>query len=176
MKTLPIFLSTVMASAVLLCTPAVAKDHGGGKDQEKAQKHADKEDRKADKEDRKADKEDRKDEQKADKRAREVRQGAYFVDQDRVYVQRYYSSNYGGSKGCPPGLAKKQNGCLPPGQAKWKVGEPLPRDVQVYSVPQPVLTYLPPAPAGYRYQRVGGDLILVNIRDRTIIDILLNLF
>ena len=24
----------------------------------------------------------------------------------------------GGSKGCPPGLAKKNNGCLPPGQAK----------------------------------------------------------
>lgn len=24
----------------------------------------------------------------------------------------------GSSKGCPPGLAKKQNGCLPPGQAK----------------------------------------------------------
>ncbi len=24
----------------------------------------------------------------------------------------------GGPKGCPPGLAKKHNGCLPPGQAK----------------------------------------------------------
>jgi hypothetical protein len=24
----------------------------------------------------------------------------------------------GANKGCPPGLAKKQNGCLPPGQAK----------------------------------------------------------
>jgi hypothetical protein len=24
----------------------------------------------------------------------------------------------GASKGCPPGLAKKHNGCLPPGQAK----------------------------------------------------------
>jgi hypothetical protein len=24
----------------------------------------------------------------------------------------------GAQKGCPPGLAKKQNGCLPPGQAK----------------------------------------------------------
>ena len=27
-----------------------------------------------------------------------------------------YSYGYGG--GCPPGLAKKNNGCLPPGQAK----------------------------------------------------------
>ena len=28
------------------------------------------------------------------------------------------SGHAGNSKGCPPGLAKKQNGCLPPGQAK----------------------------------------------------------
>lgn len=30
-----------------------------------------------------------------------------------------YSFGYSyGSRGCPPGLAKKSNGCLPPGQAK----------------------------------------------------------
>lgn len=28
----------------------------------------------------------------------------------------------GGPKGCPPGLAKKNNGCLPPGQAKKMYG------------------------------------------------------
>jgi len=171
MKALPIFLGAVMASAALLCTPAFAKDHGD-KDYEKSQKHAEKEDRKADKEDRKADKEDR----KAEKHGRDIRQGAYFVDQDRVYVQRYYTGRYGGSKGCPPGLAKKQNGCVPPGQARWNVGQPLPREVLVYSVPQPVLTYLPAAPAGYRYQRVGGDLILVHVSDRMVIDIMLNIF
>ena len=27
--------------------------------------------------------------------------------------------------GCPPGLAKKRNGCLPPGQA-WKIGQRAP--------------------------------------------------
>jgi Ni/Co efflux regulator RcnB len=164
MKQFPIFLSTMMATAALLCTPAIAKDHGD-KDMEKAQKRADKEDRKADKE-----------ELKADKHGRDVRPGAYFVEQDRVYVQRYYTGHYGGQKGCPPGLAKKNNGCVPPGQAKWEVGQPLPREVQVYAVPQPVLTYLPAAPAGYRYQRVGGDLVLVRITDRVIIDIMLNLF
>ena len=164
MKQLPIFLSTMMAIAALLGTPAIAKDHGD-KDMEKAQKRADKEDRKADKE-----------ELKADKHSREVRPGAYFVEQDRVYVQRYYTGQYGGKKGCPPGLAKKNNGCVPPGQAKWEIGQPLPREVQVYSVPQPVLTYLPAAPAGYRYQRIGGDLVLVRITDRVIIDIMLNLF
>ncbi|MEP7130966.1 MAG: hypothetical protein ABI770_07550 [Sphingomicrobium sp.] len=35
------------------------------------------------------------------------------------------SQGYGGSGGCPPGLAKKHNGCLPPGQAKklYHVGQ-----------------------------------------------------
>ena len=30
-----------------------------------------------------------------------------------------------GTGGCPPGLAKKNNGCMPPGQAKklWNVGQ-----------------------------------------------------
>jgi hypothetical protein len=27
-------------------------------------------------------------------------------------------TDYGGGGGCPPGLAKKNNGCLPPGHAK----------------------------------------------------------
>ena len=34
-----------------------------------------------------------------------------------------------GAGGCPPGLAKKNNGCLPPGQAKklYNVGQRFPR-------------------------------------------------
>jgi len=118
-------------------------------------------------------------EEKAERReeAREIKQGAYFNDRHREDVRRYYVEHYGGKKGCPPGLAKKHNGCLPPGQArKWAVGQPLPRDVVVYTVPQPVLTYLPPAPVGYRYERVGGDLVLIHIGDRVVVDIMLNLF
>jgi hypothetical protein len=37
-----------------------------------------------------------------------------------------YDSAYGyGTGGCPPGLAKKHNGCMPPGQAKklFRVGQ-----------------------------------------------------
>jgi hypothetical protein len=41
-------------------------------------------------------------------------------------------------RGCPPGLAKKNNGCMPPGQAKarWRVGQRLPTAYQNYYVPQ----------------------------------------
>jgi hypothetical protein len=63
---------------------------------------------------------------------------------------------------CPPGLAKKNNGCLPPGQAKkLAVGQAVPAGV-VYAVPQSALVRLPPAPPGYRYAMVGNDVILVS--------------
>ncbi|HUR89035.1 MAG TPA: hypothetical protein VMZ74_08110 [Ramlibacter sp.] len=163
MKKFPIVLSTAMAAAFLFGAPAFAKDHG-----DKDAKHAEKEERKAQKEDRKAEKREQK---------LEARRGAYFREQDRERVRGYYVEHYGGGKGCPPGLAKKHNGCMPPGHArKWDVGSPLPRDVVVYSVPQPVVTYLPPAPVGYRYQRVGGDLVLIHVSDRVVIDIMLDVF
>lgn len=159
MKKLSIAVGTALAAAFLFGTPAFAKDHGD---------KGDKEDRKGEKQERKADKHERKE---------EIRQGQYFDDRRREQVRGYYVEHYGGGKRCPPGLAKKHDGCMPPGQArKWDVGHPLPRDVAVYSVPQPVLTYLPPAPVGYRYQRVGGDLVLVHINDRVVVDIMLNIF
>ena len=40
-----------------------------------------------------------------------------FGDSDRRAVQEYYQSPARG-KGCPPGLAKKHNGCQPPGHAR----------------------------------------------------------
>ena len=45
------------------------------------------------------------------------------VDRSR-FADRSYDDGYrgGGSEGCPPGLAKKNNGCLPPGQAKKYLG------------------------------------------------------
>ena len=46
---------------------------------------------------------------------------------DRTTVYTYYRTEFGAGR-CPPGLAKKGNGCLPPGQARklWVVGQPLP--------------------------------------------------
>ena len=40
-----------------------------------------------------------------------------------------------GAGGCPPGLAKKNNGCLPPGQAKklFNVGQRLPYGYNSYT-------------------------------------------
>ena len=78
-----------------------------------------------------------------------MKQGAYFDDRNRNAVQTYYASAGQGGKGCPPGLAKKNNGCMPPGQAKkWHVGQPLPATVVTYPVPHQIVIGLPPVPSG----------------------------
>jgi Ni/Co efflux regulator RcnB len=92
-----------------------------------------------------------------------------FVANDRVVVKDYFSGSFAG--GCPPGLAKKGNGCMPPGQAKkWSVGQRLPRDVQWYEVPRDLYVRLTPPPVGYRYVRVGADVLLMAIATSIIID------
>ena len=56
--------------------------------------------------------------------AEEQGHGNHFGDRDRAVIHDYYvDAGRGGH--CPPGLAKKNNGCLPPGQAKklYNVGQ-----------------------------------------------------
>jgi hypothetical protein len=93
----------------------------------------------------------------------DVKVGAYFNDGHRAAARSYYVQQYPQGRKCPPGLAKKNNGCLPPGQAKkYAVGQPLPREVVWYPVPRPVIVQLPVAPVGYRYVRVGNDILLLS--------------
>jgi Ni/Co efflux regulator RcnB len=84
-----------------------------------------------------------------------------FADHDRVAVHEYFSNATRHGR-CPPGLAKKHNGCLPPGQAKrWRIGYPLPRDVIYYNLPPALAVQLTPPPAGYRYVRVASDILMI---------------
>ena len=95
-----------------------------------------------------------------------------FDDANRRIVNEYYGKKFRTGK-CPPGLAKKNNGCMPPGQARnWAVGQPIPRGVTTYAVPQIVIAQLPPAPYGYRYTRIGGDIVLVQQQNNLIVDII----
>jgi Ni/Co efflux regulator RcnB len=156
-----------MALAAVFVMPAFAgqNEGHGNKQADKAEKHAQKQAEKAGKRAEKADK------QAAKREAQEVKMGAYFDDHHREAARSYYHEHY--ARNCPPGLAKKNNGCMPPGQAKkWGVGEPIPRGVTVYSVPQPVLVQLPPPPYGYRYARIGNDIVLVQARNNVIVDII----
>jgi hypothetical protein len=100
---------------------------------------------------------------------KEIAPGAYFNDRNREAVRAYYPARKG--KSCPPGLARKGNGCLPPGQAlKWHVGDRLPRDVKAGPVPHAVLVKLPRLPPGHKYVQVAGDILLVAIGSQMIVD------
>ena len=59
------------------------------------------------------------DEQHADRKEH----GRHFSDHDHLVVREYYQAEFRGGK-CPPGLAKKNNGCLPPGQAQEMARRP----------------------------------------------------
>lgn len=115
---------------------------------------------------------DRRDERRDDKRdeRRDDRRSAHFDDRHRTIVNNYYSNSFRTGR-CPPGLAKKNNGCLPPGQAKkWSMGHTLPREVIYYNLPQPVLVDLGPPPTGHKYVRVASDILLIAIGTGMVVD------
>ena len=153
-------------------------------DRGKGDKHGDKRDKQEEKFEKRADKRERKAEKDDDKREKheskhhdrdDVRVGQYFNDQQRESVRGYYVQQYGDGRRCPPGLAKKNNGCMPPGQVPYTLGQPLPRTVTVYQVPQPVIVQLPLAPPGYRYVRVGNDILLVSPQSQMVVDVIAGL-
>ena len=165
-------------ASVFIAGPSLADDdHGnkhGDKRAEKAEKHFRKDAEKADKREEK----DREKEEKHGGRRGDrddVRIGHYFNDQQRQAVRTYYVEQYGDGRRCPPGLAKKNNGCVPPGQVRYIVGQPLPRTVTVYQLPQPVIVQLPLAPPGYRYVRVGNDILLVSPQSQLVVDVIAGL-
>ena len=92
--------------------------------------------------------------------------------QDRAVVYQYYRTEYSAGR-CPPGLAKKGNGCLPPGQAKklWVIGQPLPPAVIYEPVPRAVVQQLAPVPPGYDYVRVDNDVLLMDMTNRMVADV-----
>jgi Ni/Co efflux regulator RcnB len=86
-----------------------------------------------------------------------------FGSQDRVVAREYFGGLVQQGR-CPPGLAKKNNGCMPPGQAKkWAVGQRLPRDVVFYDLPPDLLVRLSVPPQGYRYVRVAADILMIAV-------------
>ena len=90
-------------------------------------------------------------------------------DRDRNAVYSYYRTEHAAGN-CPPGLAKKNNGCLPPGQAKkmWAIGQPLPAAIYYEPLPPMLLGRLSPAPAGYQYVRVASDILMLAVGTRMV--------
>jgi len=98
-----------------------------------------------------------------------------FDDDHRSRIRDYYGQEF--SRGhCPPGLAKKNNGCLPPGQArKWAMGQPLPRGVEFYPLAPELARQLGRTPEGYRYVRVASDVLMIAIGTNLVVDAITDL-
>jgi len=100
----------------------------------------------------------------------DVRVSVYFNDHQRTVVRDYYEESFRHGR-CPPGLAKKHNGCMPPGQArKWQQGRPLPRDVIYHDLPPRVVVSLGVPPSGHKYVRVASDILLIAIGTGMVVD------
>ncbi len=154
MRILPVVLMAVLTAGAAVAEKHEGAGQGKGGKQEQKQKARD----------------GGKGSQQARPAQQEVRVGAYFGDPQRVVIREYYAKQYSAGR-CPPGLAKKNNGCMPPGQAKkWAVGQPLHHDVVYYLVPQSVVIRLGVPPAGHKYVRVAGDILLIAIGTSMIVD------
>jgi hypothetical protein len=99
------------------------------------------------------------------------REAVVFTDRDRERVRTYWTEEYRRGK-CPPGLAKKNNGCRPPGLVKerYVIGQPLPTVVVVRPLPRVLVTRLGPPPAGYTYGMVDGDVVKLAVGTRLVVD------
>lgn len=88
---------------------------------------------------------------------------------DRELISNYIRSDV--RRNCPPGLAKKNPPCIPPGKAKkWRTGYPLPDDVVFFPVTGDLLAHLSPLPRGYRYVQVDKDVLLIAEASKKVID------
>lgn len=91
----------------------------------------------------------------------------HFNDDAQTVIRSYMRDSH--RTNCPPGLAKKNNNCLPPGQAKkYRIGGNAPSDYQ--DVPAELLHRLSPPPAGAFYAMVDKDVLLIAEAGHKVLD------
>lgn len=92
------------------------------------------------------------------------------------FAARYANAGRGWVDGCPPGLAAKHNGCMPPGQAMKLLGSPLSRAASfatLAALPESLRYMYPDTPD--RYYRYGDGYLYGVNRNTDVIDSLLPL-
>jgi Ni/Co efflux regulator RcnB len=151
---------TALTVGALASTPALATrpewagNQGGSKPEQRDQRSA---------------------ERRGDDGRRDVVVESRFGDRHRTASRDYYRRHYSDTR-CPPGLAKKHNGCMPPGLArKWSMGRPLPRDVIFHDLPRALLEQFGAPPPRHRYVRVDSDILLIEMGTGIVLDVIENL-
>jgi Ni/Co efflux regulator RcnB len=102
----------------------------------------------------------------------------HFDDRHRGLAQSYYSREYSGRRGCPPGLTRSGRNCVPARSytRSWSRGRPLPSSVIYYDLPPALVVELGPPPSGHRYVRVAGDILMIAVGTGLVVDALQDIF
>jgi Ni/Co efflux regulator RcnB len=79
--------------------------------------------------------------------------GNYFSSQDQDLVRSYYKAH--------PVSAQP---------ARWTIGAPIPPKSALTGVPDDVRAALTPLPPGHQYVEVDGDVVLVAVQTRVVVD------
>ena len=171
-------LAVLALSAMLASTCAIAdkgdKDEKGGKHGH-GNKHEHRDDDRRYDDSRYDSRYDRNHDRRYDDRRDDISIQLYFGNNDRRIINEYYAPEFRAGH-CPPGLAKKGNGCMPPGQAKkWRKGHALPQGIAYYDLPPDLIYRMPPPPPRHRYVRVGPDILLLSIGSGIVVDAMINI-
>lgn len=106
------------------------------------------------------DRNDRNDSRDRDNDRIEVQASVSFTSGQREAVSVYLGEQRSARASCPPGLAKKNNGCQPPGQARrYTIGQPLPAGIVIEAVSDEISVRIGLPPPGYIYGMIDGDLV-----------------
>jgi len=101
--------------------------------------------------------------------------GKFFEPALRKAVQDYFTANRGNGP-CPAELVLKSGRCeSPTSNRSWKIGQPLPANLNPKPLPPRLLEALGPAPRGHGYVLVEGDILLLADEGKTVVDSVLDL-
>ena len=114
---------------------------------------------------------DKKDKDKGKGNKKDAAVTVAFTTGQREAAHGWYAETYGRGN-CPPGLAKKHNGCMPPGQAKkrYQVGHALPAGTHYLPPPPELEARIGKPPAGYVYVTLDGDLLKLAVGTLLVVD------
>jgi hypothetical protein len=79
--------------------------------------------------------------------------GAYISSKYQALVRQYYEVHPATGKG-----------------VKWKIGEPVPRKASLSGVPDDLRARLPVVPPGHQYVQVDGEVVLLAVQSRMVVD------
>jgi hypothetical protein len=88
-------------------------------------------------------------------------------DRDRNTILEFYRAEIAAGH-CPTPMVRSNKACVVPDKKPWKLDQAIPDDVKLEAPPGSLILKLSPSPAGYHYQCLGPDVLLVGVGTRIV--------